>query len=400
MNDSLALVLGVFLLLFNGFFVAAEFAVISARRSQIEPRAAAGSRRARTTLLAMENVTFMIATAQVGITLCSVGLGAVAEPAVAHLLEPALVALGLPEALVHPVAFAVALTLVVSLHVVVGEMIPKNFAIALPDSAALLVVPALVAVSAVFRPVVFTLNAAANGVLRLLRITPRGEVASAFTLEEVRSVVTASQQEGTLDDESGVLSGTLGVTGLVVADLMLPLTELRTVPETVTPADVERLVAETGFSRFVVVGSGAAGASGAAGGGSLGAAAAEPLGYLHLKDVLDIAESDYDSPVPAERRRRLVSALADDPVERALAAMQRAGSHLARVDAGPTAPTGVLFLEDVIEEIVGEITDAGQRPAARRTRPAGASGSEMLPATSAGSRPATPTGTRAATGVS
>ena len=141
MNDLLAVGLAVVLLALNAFFVGAEFALISARRSQIEPRAQAGSRMARTTLRAMENVSLMMAGAQLGITICSLGLGAVGEPAVAHLLEPVFESLHVPHDLVHPISFVIALAVVVFLHVVLGEMVPKNIAIAGPDRAAVVLGP-------------------------------------------------------------------------------------------------------------------------------------------------------------------------------------------------------------------------------------------------------------------
>ena len=136
MSPGPAIAVGLALLAANAFFVGAEFAVVSARRSAIEPLAAAGSARARTVLWAMEHVSLMLACAQLGITVASVSLGVVAEPALAHLLEGPLDAVGLPAAAVHPVAVAIALAVVVFLHVVLGEMVPKNLAVAGPDRAA------------------------------------------------------------------------------------------------------------------------------------------------------------------------------------------------------------------------------------------------------------------------
>src|SRR5690606_38820737 len=133
MSDLTAIVVALVLLALNAFFVGAEFALISARRSQIEPRAEAGSRVARTTLRAMEQISVVMAGAQLGITVCSLGLGAVGEPAVAHLIEPVLGVLNVPEDFLHPIAFVIAMTIVVYLHVVLGEMVPKNMAIAGPE---------------------------------------------------------------------------------------------------------------------------------------------------------------------------------------------------------------------------------------------------------------------------
>jgi len=354
MSAGAAFAVAVVLLLGNAFFVGAEFAVMAARRSQIEPAAAAGSRRARRTLYAMEHISAMLACAQLGVTVCSVALGAVAEPALAHLLEVPFEAAHLPPELVHPIAFALALTVVVYLHVVVGEMVPKNLAIAGPDRVALLLAPPLVALSRVLSPLIRVLNGLANAVLRLLRIEPKDEVTSTFTAEEVQSIVEESQREGLLGHEHTLVSGALEFSDRDAGDVAVPLAELVTVREGSTPADVERLVARTGFSRFAVVDAGD-----------------DLVGYLHLKDVLYADDERYEQPVPAKRVRTLVTVQTDDDVEDVLAAMQRSGAHLARVvDHGRV--TGVVFLEDVLEELVGEVRDETRRHRTlRRTDVAG-----------------------------
>jgi CBS domain containing-hemolysin-like protein len=343
-SDLTGLLVGVALLLANAFFVGAEFAVISARRSQIEPKAAAGSRAARTTLWAMEHVSLMLACAQLGITICSLGLGAVAEPALAHLIEPLFERFGVPEQLLHPVAFALALGVVVYLHVVIGEMVPKNLAIAGPDRAALVLAPPLVFLAKVLSPVIRLLNAIANAALRLVRVEPKNEVSSAFTAEEVSSIVAESRREGLLDDGHDLLTGALEFSDLVAADVMVPRHDAVTVPQGSTPGDVERMVARTGFSRFPVHDD-----------------AGALVGYLHLKDVLYAEDDAHDEPIPEKRVRGLVSVGSGDEVEDALAAMQRSGAHMARVLDEHGTTVGVLFMEDVLEELVGEIRDVTRR---------------------------------------
>lgn len=343
MSSSLALVLGALLLAANAFFVGAEFAIISARRSAIEPLARDGDRRAKTVLWAMENVSLMLACAQLGITVCSTSLGVVAEPAIAHLIEAPLHALGVSESLLHPISFVVALAIVVYLHVVLGEMVPKNLAVAGPDRAVLLFGPPLVWVARVVRPLIGALNWIANHALRLFGVEPKDEVASAFTAQEVQSIVERSQAEGLLDDEQGLLAGALEFSDRTAADVMIRTGALVTVGGGSTPEDVERLVARTGFSRFPVVDD-----------------AGVPTGYLHLKDVLYADEAARSLPVPPWRVRALAVVGPQDEVEDALAAMQRSGAHLARVDEdGRTV--GVVFLEDILEELVGEVRDAMQR---------------------------------------
>ncbi|HVN12246.1 MAG TPA: hemolysin family protein [Kineosporiaceae bacterium] len=362
---ALSLALG--LLLLNAFFVGAEFAVVSARRSQIEPLAAEGRRGARTTLWALEHLSLMLACAQLGITVASLGLGAVAEPAVAQLLEVPFAAAGLPHELLHPVAFVLGLAIVVYLHVVVGELVPKNLAIAGPERAALVLAPALVAVARVVKPLLTALSAATRLLLRLLRVEPKEELASAFTAEEVHSIVTESRREGLLDEEEhDLLTGALELSSRPASEVMVPLRRLVTVPVGATPEEVERVVARTGFSRLPVV---AARRSAGAGNGATGGAGApdadELVGYLHVKDLLFADDVAYTAPVPDGRVRTLVTLPSDEDVEDALVAMQRAGTHLARIDDEAGSAVGVVFLEDVLEELVGEVSDATQRPQGR-----------------------------------
>ncbi len=349
MSAGPALSLALLLLVGNAFFVGGEFSIMAARRSQIEPLAAGGSRRARTTLVAMESISAMLATAQLGVTVCSLGLGAVAEPAIAHLLEDGFERVHVPEQLLHPVSFTLALTLVVYLHVVVGEMVPKNLAIAGPDRAALLLAPPLVWLSRALSPVIRLLNGFANGSLRLVGVTTKDEVTSAFTAEEVQSIVTESQREGLLVDGQELVRGALEFSERDAGDVAVPVADLVCVGDGTTPAEVERLVSRTGFSRFPVLDAGG-----------------ELAGYLHLKDVLYADDERYDEPVPAKRVRSLVTVGAADEVEDVLAAMQRSGAHLARVVGADGRVGGVVFLEDVLEELVGEVRDATRREAVRR----------------------------------
>jgi len=332
------------LLIVNAFFVGAEFAVISARRSQIEPRAEAGSRAAKTALWAMEHATLMLATSQLGITVCSLLILNVSEPAIHHLLEIPLVLTGWPPEVVGGIAFVIALLIVSFLHVVLGEMVPKNISFSVPDRAVLLLAPPLVAVATVFKPVIWALNGAANGILRLFRVEPKNEATSAFTADEVQTIIATSTREGVLTDSSGTLSNAFEFTEKRVRDVALPSEALVTLPEDATPADVERAVAQHGFSRYVLVND-----------------SGEPTGYVHLKDVLDLRDDEFEEPVPPKRIRQLISVFRDSELEDALALMRRSGAHVARAFDEHGATRGVLFLEDIIETLVGEVQDATRR---------------------------------------
>jgi len=344
MSDWWGIVWLVLLLMGNAFFVAAEFAVISARRSQIEPKAEAGSRAAKTTLWAMEHATMMLATTQLGITICSLLILNVSEPSIHHLLEGPLGLTGLSEQLVSVVGFVITLLLVSFLHVVLGEMVPKNISFSLPDKAALLLAPPLVAVARLLHVVVVSLNWSANAVLRAFRVEPKDEAASAYTVDEVATIVAQSQREGTLRDGSGTLQAAFEFTEKTVDDVAVPMSGLVTLPEDATPGDVERAVAQNGFSRYVLVDDGG-----------------DPTGYLHLKDVIDLAEDEFGDPVPPKRIRQLISIYQGTDLEDALATMRRSGVHVARSFDERGDTRGVLFLEDILEELIGEVQDATRR---------------------------------------
>jgi len=349
-SDLLALVIGLLLLLLNAFFVGAEFALISARRSTIEPRAQEGSRRAKTALRAMESISLMLAGAQLGITICSLLLLAVVEPAVANLLEAPFHAVGIPESLVHPIGFVIALMVVGLAHVVLGEMVPKNIALAGPDRAALVLAGPLIFLVRLLRPAIAALNWVANAILRLFDVPVRDEVASAYTRDEVAGLVAESRREGLLDpSEERVLVGALTFEERDASSVLLPNARLETLPVTVTPAEVEQAAARTGFSRFPVRGED----------GSL-------IGYLHLKDALEIKDVHRNRPIARGWIRPLPAVDLTAPLRSVLATMQRSGAHMAQAVDDAGAVQGVVALEDVLEEIVGEVRDESRAGAARR----------------------------------
>ena len=356
MSTPVALLVAVMLLAGNAFFVAAEFAVTSSRRAALEPLAEAGDRRAATALWALQHVSRMLATAQLGVTLCSTGLGVVAEPAIAHALTGPLESVGVGHAGAHTIAVLVALVIVVYIHVVAGEMVPKNIAISTPENAVRWLAPPLVFISRFLGPVITVLNALANGALHLMGVETRDEVSATYTVEEVASIVERSTAEGVLEDDSGLLSGAIEFSEETAGSVMVPLNGLVTLPADCTPADVEHAVASTGYSRFPLTAPGSK------------AHAPAITGYLHLKDVLYADAENHALPVPSWRARALVPVRARDEVEDVLAAMQRTGAHLGRVQDESGTVLGVVFLEDILEELVGEVNDAMQREEFQRRR--------------------------------
>ncbi len=349
MNDWAGIAWLVVLLALNAFFVGAEFAVISARRSQIEPLADKGSKTAKTALYAMEHATLMLATSQLGITICSLLILNVSEPAIHHLLEVPLALTGWSDAVIGGVAFAIALVIVSYLHVVFGEMVPKNLAFSVPDRAVLLLATPLVWVSKLFYPVIVALNWIANHIVRLFRVEPKDEAASTFTLDEVATIVNQSRIEGVLHDASGAVAAAVEFTDKKAKEVAVPLAELVTLPASTTPDEIERAVAKHGFSRYVIVDDDGT-----------------PRGYVHLKDVLRAAEgpdaeNDVAAPIKPKRIHHMVPVAETTDLEDALAIMRRSSCHLAQVRDANGDTTAVLFLEDIIEELVGEVHDATRR---------------------------------------
>ncbi len=366
--SALQLVFAALLVLGNGFFVGAEFALVSVRRSQIEPLAAEGSARARRVLTGLENLPQMMAAAQFGITVCSLTLGAVAEPTLAHLLEPLFHAARLPEALIHPVGYVIALAVVVSCHLVIGEMVPKNLAMAAPERTAMWLSPALVAFARLCRPVTAALGSCSNLILLLFRVEPRDEVEAVFTSEQLTDLLADSRQAGLLDhEEHERLSDALELGSRPVTDVLLAPASLVTVRPDVTPREVEELTVRTGYSRFPIC----APPDGAF------------MGYLHVKDVLDLTE--HDRAVPQHLWRSMTTLRAELPLDDALAAMRGAASHLAAVADGSGRVLGLAALEDVLEMLVGEVHDpaheaAGTPPRQRTQPPAEGNGGSNSPA--------------------
>ena len=344
MSTGMGLAITVALLAINAFFVAGEFAVTSTRRSQVEPLADEGARGAKDALFALKHVSLMLAICQLGVTVASTTLGVVAEPAIAHLVESPLERLGAPEATSHVVGFAAALIIVLFCHVVFGEMVPKNISIAAAVRMLLILAPVLVRLGRLLRPIIEAMDRFANWFVRLAGYEPRSEITSSYTIEEVASIVVASQAEGVLTDELGLLSGTLEFSEETAGSAMVPLTDLVTLPDGATPADVEERVAHTGYSRFPIA-------------DKDGVIA----GYVHLKDVLYASGEERTQPITPWRIRRLEAVSSDDQVEDALRHMQRTGVHCALVrDEGQVV--GILFLEDILELLVGEVRDVLQRP--------------------------------------
>ncbi|MFV9636863.1 hemolysin family protein [Mycobacterium neumannii] len=349
MGDLFGVLLTVLLLAVNAFFVASEFALISARRDRLEALAEQGKKSAVTVIRAGEHLSLMLAGAQLGITICSILLGRVGEPAVAHLLEKPFDAVGVPDAVLHSVSFVVALAIVVVLHVLLGEMVPKNIAIAGPESAAMLLIPTYLVWIRMARPLIAFYNWCANATLRLFGVEPKDELDVTVSTVELSEMIAESLSEGLLDpEEHSRLTRALQIRDRAVKDVAFPLRDIRTVSVAregagPTVGAVEEALAETGYSRFPITD-----------------ASGTYLGYLHIKDVLAFV-NDPEAVLDLSMVRPLPVVPSSLPLPDALSRLRRTNSHLALVTAPDGSVEAMVALEDLVEDLVGTVRDGTHR---------------------------------------
>jgi CBS domain containing-hemolysin-like protein len=332
----MTLLIVLLLLLGNAFFVGGEFALIAARRTVVEPLAAT-SNRARLALRAMEQIPLMIAGAQLGVTVCSLGLGAIAEPALAHLLARLFDAVRVPVSAAHPVAFVLALIAVVFAHTVFGEMVPKNLTLVAPEQAVIWLGPPMLWFCTATKPLLVFMKWAAGQVLRIWRIEATETVKTVYTAEELAGLVAQARTEGLLDpEEHARITGALALHERTVADAMRPWSSVTVVTDDVSPAALEVLATRTGLSRFPVV----------------ARDTRRVLGFVHIKDVLGVTGPARRSPIEPGRVRPLPITPPDRRLADALLAMRRERRHIVLVSDG-RLPLGLLALHDVLRAVVG-----------------------------------------------
>ncbi|NLG46350.1 hemolysin family protein [Gordonia sp. (in: high G+C Gram-positive bacteria)] len=357
MNDWWGLLLAVVLLAANAFFVAAEFSLIAARRDRLVALEESGKKRARTVINASEHLSSMLAGSQLGITICSILLGRVAEPAIAHLIAKPMAWVGIPDQLLHPIAFAIGLAIVVILHILIGEMVPKNIALAGPETVAMLVMPMHLLFMRLTKPLIWFYNMLANVMLRIFGVEPKDELAATVNETELADMIVESRALGLLDaDEHERLTRALTTVERTVTEVMIPLDTVRSVRVQLDAAtgglgprlgSVERAVRETGFSRFPVRGLD----------GSF-------IGYLHIKDVLDDILDETvgpDSIIGVDQIRPLPKIPRATPLDEASVALRRISAHLGAVVDDEGGIVGVLALADLAEAFIGDVRDSTHR---------------------------------------
>ncbi|MGW5360853.1 hemolysin family protein [Actinopolymorpha pittospori] len=280
-QPALAVTLG--LLLASGFFVASEFALVGARRHRIEQAARAGVRGAAAALAGIRRLSFMLAGAQLGITMCMIGLGMVSEPTLHHYLEPVLATLGLPAAASDVIALVVALVAVTYLHVVVGEMAPKSWVITDPDRSAMLLAPVFRAFTSTLRPLIGLLNGISNLLLRLCRVSPRDEIVNVRNREQIHHLVDESHRLGLIAEEDyRLLTRTIGAAAAPIQRILVPAEHIVTVADTAPPQTVVDIAQRSGRTRLVVV-----------------AGAGDIVGAIHVRNALLARAKGSQTPAGA-----------------------------------------------------------------------------------------------------
>ncbi|MFG6476159.1 hemolysin family protein [Microbacterium sp. P06] len=346
---------GLLLTVGTGLFVASEFALVNLDRADLEKRQDAGESRLSLTIAALRITSTHLSSAQLGITLTTLLTGYTMEPAFSSLIRPAFAAWGLPDGIVSPLSTIIGVALATIISMILGELVPKNFALAIPRQTAKLVMPFQVAFTAVFRPAIIVLNGSANGILRAMGVEPKEELSGARTAEELSSLVRRSASAGMLEkDTASLLDRSLRFARLSAADVMTPRPSVHALSAEDSADDVVQLARRTGHSRFPVYDD----------------SMDDIIGIVHLKAAIGVPR-DRRGDVPA-------AALATEPLrvpetvhlDALVAELRARGYQMAVVvdEYGGTA--GVVTLEDLVEEIVGEVLDEHDRSRAGVVRTA------------------------------
>ena len=344
--EWIMLAVGLLLTVGTGLFVASEFALVNLDRGDLEARRERGESLLTMTIAALKITSTHLSSAQLGITLTTLLTGYTMEPAISSLLRGPLTATGLPEGAVTPIATIVAIAVATLLSMILGELVPKNFALALPLATAKVVIPFQTVFTAVFRPFVALLNGTANGILRLLGIEPKEELSGARTADELSSLVRRSASAGVLEaDTATLLSRTLAFSSRNASDVMTPRPRIEAVQRTDPAQAVSDLARKTGYSRFPVIDDDID----------------DVVGVVHVKQAVG---------VPRQRRGRVpVSALMTEALrvpetmglDTLLGELRARGYQLAIVVDEYGGTSGIATLEDLVEEIVGEVADEHDR---------------------------------------
>jgi CBS domain containing-hemolysin-like protein len=346
MNEWIMIGIGLILTFGTGLFVASEFALVNLDRNDLEARQARGEKRLAPTIKALKITSTHLSGAQLGITLTTLLTGYTFEPAISKLLSGPLTAAGFPEGLVPGVGAVVAIFIATIFSMVIGELVPKNFALALPLATAKVVVPFQALFTAVFKPVILLFNNTANAVIRSFGIEPKEELSGARSAEELSSLVRRSALEGVLDlDHAALLHRTLRFSEHSAADVLTPRVRMTAVNTDDTAEQIIALASSTGYSRFPVI----------------GRDRDDVLGVLHVKQAFAVALEERANVVAADLMIEPLMVPESMGVDSLLVLLRKQGLQVAIVSDEHGGTAGIVTLEDLVEEIVGELEDEHDR---------------------------------------
>lgn len=346
MYEWIMIGIGLILTVGTGLFVASEFALVNLDRNDLEARRARGEKRLTPTIKALKITSTHLSGAQLGITLTTLLTGYTFEPAISKLLSGPLLAVGLPQAVVPGIGTVAGIFIATVFSMVIGELVPKNFALALPLKTAKIVVPFQAAFTAVFKPVILLFNNTANALIRSVGIEPKEELSGARSAEELSSLVRRSALEGVLDlDHAALLHRTLRFSEHSAGDVMTPRVRMTAVNADDTAEEIVSLATATGYSRFPVI----------------GRDRDDVLGVLHVKQAFAVALEDRSSVTAADLMIKPLQVPESMGVDTLLGVLRKQGLQVAIVSDEHGGTAGIVTLEDLVEEIVGELEDEHDR---------------------------------------
>jgi CBS domain containing-hemolysin-like protein len=346
MNEWIMVGIGLVLTVGTGMFVASEFALVNLDRNDLENRQARGEKRLGPTIRALKITSTHLSGAQLGITITTLLTGYTFEPAVSAMLEGPLTGIGIPEAIVPGIGTVIGILLATLFSMVIGELVPKNFALALPLATAKFVVPFMTLFTTVFKPIIVTFNNTANAIIRSFGIEPKEELSGARSAEELGSLVRRSALEGYLDEDHATLLGrTLRFSEHSAEDVMTPRVQVTWIDAEDSAEHIVSLSHATGYSRFPVTGENTD----------------DILGVVHVKQAFAVALADRSTVTARDLMVEPTRVPESMEVETLLVLLRRSGFQIAIVTDEYGGTAGIATLEDLVEEIVGELEDEHDR---------------------------------------
>ena len=347
-SDLLLFLVGVVLALGTGVFVGSEFALLNLDRADLEARAARGERGFRVVISALKRTSTHLSSAQLGITLTTLLTGYTMEPALSSMLSGPLQTAGVPDDFVRPIGAVLGILIATTISMIFGELVPKNYALAVPRQTARILVPLQVAFTFTFRPFITVLNGSANRILRAMGVEPKEELSAARTADELSSLVRRSALQGLLErDTATLLSRTLELSKMRAVDVMTPRTQVASVHRGDTAAAVIALATTTGFSRFPVIDE----------------SIDDVRGVVHVKQAVAVPVEKRDD-VPASALQSDVLRVPETmTLDVLLTELRERGYQVAIVVDEYGGTSGIATLEDIVEELIGEVADEHDRRA-------------------------------------